>query len=72
MKIRKAVLGKLDNNKGYALIMIALDCSFSSARDYIKKNKDDLTKAAVLKAIREEFGLTDKEILEEDKSPAKV
>jgi hypothetical protein len=64
MKIRKRVLQKLANNRGYAIIMLALNCSHSSARDYIKNNKDDLTKAAALKAIREELGLTDEQILE--------
>lgn len=68
MKIKKEVLQRLDNNRGCALIMLALDCSFSSARDYIKGNKDDLTKAAALRAIREEFDLTDDEILEDELS----
>lgn len=72
MKIKKSVLKKLDNNRGIALVMRALDCSFSAARDYVKRGKDDLTKAAMLKAIREEFGLTDVEILEEETQTAKV
>lgn len=66
MKLKQSILEKLDNNKGYALIMTTLDCSHSTARDYIKHNKDDLTKAAMLKAIRETFGLTDGEILEQE------
>lgn len=64
MKIRKEVLQKLDNNRGYGLIMMALNCSFSSARVYIKNNSDDLTKAVALKAIGEELKLTQEEILE--------
>lgn len=67
MKLKKSVLKKLDNNRGLALIMIGCGCSHSAARDYIKQNSDNLTKAAMLRVIREEFGLTDAEILEEDK-----
>jgi hypothetical protein len=66
MKIKVSVLQKLDNNRGLALIMLALDCSHSAARDYVKNNSDNLTKAAMLKVLREEFGLSDEEILEED------
>ena len=65
MKLKETVCQKLDNNRGIALIMLALDCSPSSARDYVKNNSDNLTKAAMLKVIREEFGLSDEEILEE-------
>lgn len=65
MKLKKSVLKRLDNNRGLALIMIGCDCSHSAARDYVKYNSDNLTKAAMLKMIREEFGLTDAEILEE-------
>lgn len=65
MKIRKEVLEKLNNTRGLALIMLAIDCSHSAARDYVKNNSDNLTKAAMLKAIREEFGLDDSQILEE-------
>lgn len=66
MKLKPEVLQRLDNNKGLGLIMLALGCSHSAARDYVKDNSDNLTKAAMLKALREEFGLTDEQILEED------
>ena len=66
MKLKNSVLQRLDNNRGLGLIMMALDCSHSAARDYVKNNSDNLTKAAMLKAIREEFGLSDDQILEED------
>lgn len=65
MKIRQEVLNRLNNTRGFALIMLAIDCSHSAARDYVKNNSDNLTKAAMLKAIREEFGLDDSQILEE-------
>ncbi|HYD90251.1 MAG TPA: hypothetical protein VEA37_02050 [Flavobacterium sp.] len=66
MKIRQSVLSRLDNNRGLGLIMMSLDCSHSAAREYVRNNHDNLTKAAMLKAIREEFDLTDEEILEEE------
>lgn len=71
MKLKKSVLKKLDSIRGLALIMLTLNCSHSAARDYVKYNSDNLTKAAMLKTIREEFGLEDSEILEEEKVPAK-
>lgn len=64
MKLKKSVLNKLNNRRGLALIMLSLDCSHSAARDYVRDNSDNLTKAAMLKTIREEFGLEDSEILE--------
>lgn len=71
MKLKKDVLQRLNGNKGLGLIMLALGCSHSAARDYVRDNSDNLTKAAMLKALREEFGLLDAEILEEEKVPAK-
>ena len=71
MKIKQSVLEMLDNNRGYATIMLALDCSHSSARDYVKGNKDDLTKYKALEAIRDFTGLSDAEILEEEFDTAK-
>lgn len=66
MKIKKSILKKLNDNRGLGLIMVGLGCSHSAARDYIKNNSDNLTKASMLKVLREEFGLTDQEILEEE------
>lgn len=66
MKIRQDVLVRLNNNKGLGLIMHTLGCSHTAARDYVRDNNDNLTKAAMVKAIRDEFGLTDDQILEED------
>jgi len=70
MKLKKSVLKMLDNNRGLALIMLGCGCSHSAAREYVKNNSDNLTKAAMLKVIREEFGLTDTEILEESEVKA--
>lgn len=66
MKIKQSVISLIDNNRGYATLMLALNVSHSTVRDYIKGNKDDLTKAAALKAIRELTGLSDSDILEEE------
>ena len=66
MKIKQSVLQLLDCNKGYGTIMIALDCSFSSARSYVKNNSDDLTKAAALRAISKFTGIEEEAILEEE------
>lgn len=70
MKIRNEVIERLDTHRGLGLIMMTLDCSHSAARDYVKNNSDNLTKAIMIKAIREEFGLDDSQILEE--SPESV
>lgn len=72
MKLKQSVLDKLGTNKGLALIMTTLDCSHSTARTLVKTNNDDLTKAAMLKAIREEYGLADEGILEEEEAEPAV
>lgn len=66
MKLKPEVLQRLDNNRGLGLVMFTLGCSHSAARDYVKDNHDNLTKAAMLNALRDEFGLTDAEILEDE------
>lgn len=43
-----------------------LDISEPTLYRLLKENDDDLTKAAVLKVIREDLNLTDAEILEEE------
>lgn len=65
MKIKKKVLQMLDNNKGHGLVMSTLNVAATTARDYVKKNSENLTKVAMVKAIAEEFGLAEDEILEE-------
>ena len=70
MKLKKQVLQKLDNNRGIGLVMMCLDVAATTAREYVKTNDENLTKAAMLKGIREEFGLTDDKILEEDHASA--
>jgi hypothetical protein len=48
----------------------AIGASDPSIYRYINDNDDNLTKAAALKVIREETGLSDGEILEEDEPVA--
>lgn len=48
----------------------AIGYSEPSIYKFISDNDDNLTKAAALKIIREETGLTDEEILEEEPEPA--
>lgn len=48
----------------------AIGASESSIYRFINDNDDNLTKAAALKVIREETGLSDHDILEEDHAVA--
>jgi hypothetical protein len=64
MKLKQEVLQRLNSNKGLGLIMNTLDVSHSSAREYVKNNSDNLTKAAMVKAIEKEYGLSEEQILE--------
>lgn len=54
------------------LLALTLDCSVFTIGRYLDSNNDNLTKAAALKIIREETGLADSEILEEEAIPAKA
>lgn len=72
MRLTKNALALINTSKARMLIAIALDCSEMSVRRYIDSNDDNLTKAAALQVIREETGLTDQEILEEQAEPAKA
>lgn len=49
-------------------LALELDCSVQTIDRWIRENEGngDLTKAAALKVIREETGLSDQEILEEE------
>jgi hypothetical protein len=66
MKIRKLVLSAIrGNGELKKRIMDELGISQPSMSRFLKDNSEDLTKAAVIKLIREEYKLTDDEILEE-------
>jgi hypothetical protein len=64
MKLTKAALDKIKNPKIRIKLAIALGVTDQSIQNYIKDNKDELTKAAALEVIRKETGLRDSEILE--------
>jgi hypothetical protein len=66
MRLTQIALESIDKQKVRLKIALALDCSEMSVRRYIESNDDNLTKAASLKVIREETGLTDQEILESE------
>lgn len=70
MQLTQIALNKIKNPRVRARLVIALGVTDQSIMNYIKDNRDELTKAAALKVIREETGLTDKQILEE--TPARV
>ena len=71
MRLTKRALEKVNTPAGRRKLMAALgDVAESTIYRYIATNDDNLTKAAALKVIREETGLTDDEILEEDEPVA--
>jgi predicted DNA-binding transcriptional regulator AlpA len=72
MKLSQLAIQKILDSKSLPKkIQEALGVSRVTIWRYIKDNDDELTKAAALKVIREETGLTDDEILEvEAMSPA--
>ncbi len=63
----KALQAIRDHSPGIkSKLALALKCSEGSINRYIRKNDDNLTKAAALKVIKEETRLSDKEILRLD------
>jgi hypothetical protein len=67
MMIRDEILKAINKPKIRRRLMEALDCTEQTIRAYIYKQPgcDNLTKAAALKIIREETGLSDDELLTE-------
>lgn len=71
MRLTKRALESINTPVIRRRLMEALgDISETTVYRYISANDDNLTKAAALKAIREETGLSDEEILEEDETVA--
>jgi hypothetical protein len=67
MKIRKLVIMAIrGNTECRKRIKEALDISEPTLARLLRENDEDLTKAAALKVIREELGISDSEILEEE------
>jgi hypothetical protein len=65
MKLNQKVLKAINNPVTRRRLMDVLGCTEFTIARYIQKNSDNLTKAAVLRVIREVTGLPDNEILEE-------
>ena len=71
MKLNTAGISILRGNKPlWEEARKALRVSIASMYRYVADNDEVLTQASVLKVIREETGLTDSEILEEEKVQA--
>lgn len=64
MKLTQKALEIIRKPEVRRLLAIALDCTDQTIMRYIRTNDDCLTKAAALKLIQEETGLTNEEILE--------
>jgi hypothetical protein len=66
MRIKKVMLAAIRGNKDLRKsIKKTLDISEPTLYRLLTENGDDLTKAAVLKLIRDEFRVSDDEILED-------
>jgi hypothetical protein len=66
MQLSADVLKKIAAPDIRRKLTVALDVTDQTVVRYIKDNSDDLTKAAALKVIRQETGLTDEQILVEE------
>jgi hypothetical protein len=66
MKLSELALQKIADSRSLPKkLQEALGVSRVTMWKYLKDNNDELTKAAALKVIREETGLSDEQILEE-------
>ncbi|OLY94801.1 hypothetical protein [Cnuella takakiae] len=71
MKLTQLALGAIRNNKRVrARLQLELDRSEYTINRYVQENDIMLTTATALKIIREETGLTTKQILEKEKALA--
>ena len=67
MTLTKRALELINNTKTRLRIAMALGITEQSVIRLIKSNNDILTKAAAVKVIKEDTGLTDKDIFQTDK-----
>jgi hypothetical protein len=72
MKLTERAIGLINNRRIILKLALVLDFTELWINKLIAANKEDaaLTSATALKVIREETGLTDSEILEEEKATA--
>jgi len=66
MILTKKAIQLVKKNAGTRIkLAIALDCTDFTILRYLNSNSDNLTKAAAIKIIKKETGLSEKEILTE-------
>jgi hypothetical protein len=70
MKLKKVVLEVIKDKRIRRRLADALDTTDQVIVNYIKKNHDNLTKAAALLVIREELKMADDQILESNQVAA--
>jgi hypothetical protein len=70
MKLTPNAITLIKDKRIRTRLALALDVTDQAICKYIKRNDDNLTKAAALMVIREETGLDDSEILEEERCKA--
>jgi hypothetical protein len=70
MKLTTKALSLVNVPRIRIRIAVALEVTEQSIIRYIRDNNDELTKAAAMKVIREETGLSDEEILEAESEKA--
>jgi len=71
MKLNITALSILRGNKDIWLaVMAALGVKRDTMYKYVRENSEELTKAAALQVLKRETGLTDSELLEEEKEAA--
>jgi hypothetical protein len=71
MKLNTVGISMLRGNKAlWELVRKALDVSKNTMYRYVQNNDETLTQAAAMLVIKKETGLTDSEILEEEKATA--
>lgn len=72
MKLKKVILDVIMDKRIRRKLAEALDLTDQAIIKYIKRNDDNLTKAAALKVIREELKMSDDQILEEVSAEARA
>ena len=73
MRLSIAGISILRGNKAiWEAVRLALGVSTATMYRYVKDNESELTMASALKVLREESGLSDAELLEEEKDSVKA